>query len=240
VLGSLLEIAVAAHPVAAALAFYEGLGFRGLAVGDIVTTPYAVVAAPRLALGLHEHDRPGPAPTFVRPQLRDHLRALRRMGIELEWSTLADDEFHSAGFCDPNGLPVVLIEARTFSPGGNEEAGGGSVCGEVLELSVATHSRSESVDFWTALGLEVVAEGEAPHPWVRLSGHGFTLGLHENVRFAPGLSFVCDQLAARLEYLEAKGYAARAGAPLSERRDRSATLAGPEGTPLYLLEQAST
>ena len=238
-LGQLLEIALTADPVAKALEFYQGLGFRSLPVGDIVTTPYAVVSQPRLALGLHAREHPGPAPTFVRPELRAHLRALRRAGIELEWSALADDEFHSAAFLDPNGLSVMLIEARTFSPA-PLESDAASVCGEWLELSVATHSREESMNFWSALGLELVAEGEAPHPWIRLSGNGLTLGFHEGVRFPPGLSFVCDQLPARLEYLEAKGYRSRSGAPLGERRDACATLEGPEGTPLYLLELART
>lgn len=236
-LGQLLEIALAAEPVAAALEFYRGLGFRDVPVGDIVTTPYAVVTQPGLALALHGRELAGPAPTFVRPELREHLRALKHLGIELDWSTLADDEFHSAAFLDPNGLSVMLIEARTFSPAPSEGALT-SVCGDWLELSVATHSCEESASFWSLLGLERVAAGDAPHPWLRMRGHGLTIGFHEKSRFAPGLSFVCDQLAARLEYLEAKGYAADTGAPLSERRKQSATLTGPEGTPLYLLEQA--
>jgi hypothetical protein len=237
-LGRFLEIAVSAQPVAAALAFYEGLGFRSVPVGDIVATPYAVVSAPPVWLGLHERERPGPAPTFVRPQLRDHCRALRRLGIDLEFSALRDDEFHSVGFLDPSELLVVLIEARTFSP--SEQPSDPSVCGEFLELSVSTHSRQASVDFWSALGCEVVAAGEAPHAWARMAGHGITLGFHERARFEPGLSFTCSNLAARLEYLNAKGYTTRPGAPLSERRNAAATLRGPDGLPLYLLEQAMT
>jgi hypothetical protein len=44
-------------------------------------------------------------------------------------------------------------------------------------------------------------------------------------------------LQARLEYLRAKGLAPRSGTPIADRAQPSATLAGPEGTHLYLFEK---
>jgi hypothetical protein len=238
-LGSFLEFGVSARPVAEALDYYQRLGFRSLAVGDIVANPYAVVAVPGLLLGLHDRDLPGPAPTFVRPELRDHCRALRRAHVALEFSALKDDEFHRVGFLDPNELLVILVEARTFSPG-SLDITDDCLCGDFLELSAHTHSREESLRFWTALGCDVLATGEAPHPWARVQSHGVRLGFHEGPRFASGLSFRCTNLAGRVAFLEAKGFAVGLGCPLSERRASGATLRAPEGTPLYLLEQAGT
>jgi hypothetical protein len=53
------------------------------------------------------------------------------------------------------------------------------------------------------------------------------------------LSFRCGGLQARLDYLHAKGLAARAGTPIADHGQPSATLTGPEGTQLYLLEKGA-
>ena len=157
------------------------------------------------------------------------------MGIELEFTSLADDQFHQVGFSDPNGQAITLIEARTFSPGSWDSCNV-CACGEFLEFSIATHSTADSQIFWEALGLKVVATGEAPHAWVRLSGHGLVLGLHQTARFHPGLSFRSPSLEARLQYLQAKGLVPKRGGPFAEGDQRGATLVAPEGTLIYLIE----
>ena len=65
-----------------------------------------------------------------------------------------------------------------------------------------------------------------------------TIGLHET-HCVPGLSFRCDDLQARLEYLRAKRLSARTGTPIADRAQASATLVGPEGTHLYLFERGA-
>jgi hypothetical protein len=62
--------------------------------------------------------------------------------------------------------------------------------------------------------------------------------LHET-HCAPGLSFRCDDLRARLDYLHAKGLAGRAGTPIADRAQPSATLRSPDGTHLYLFEKGA-
>src|SRR5690606_15306230 len=139
---------------------------------------------------------------------------------------LADDRFHRATFRDPNDLCATLIEARTFPPVFSS-SGLVSVCGRFVELSVATHALDASISFWTALGFSVGAEGESPHPWRRLEGHGLSLGLHETGRFRFALTFSAPQLEARVEYLRAKGFEPRATSPLTAGTVRSATLVVP-------------
>jgi hypothetical protein len=46
-------------------------------------------------------------------------------------------------------------------------------------------------------------------------------------------------LHARIDYLRAKGLAAREGSPLADRAQPSATLKGPDGTHLYLFEKGA-
>lgn len=232
-----LEFSLSAEPLAASFEFFEVLGFQSIPVNDSLPHPYLVCFDGAIAVGLHARPQPGPQLTFVRPGLRDYVRPLRRVGVELSHEHLADNEFNSVGFCDPAGHEAVLVEARTFPPG-EWDARKVAICGEFLEITLPVLALEESCRFWQALGLSIDAAGEAPHRWRRLAGFGLTLGLHET-HCAAGLSFRCEGLQARLEYLHAKGLAARAGTPLADRGQASATLTAPGGTPLYLFEKGA-
>ena len=72
----------------------------------------------------------------MRPGLRDYVRPLRRLGIEVTDAHLRDNEFNSIGFTDPGGQEVVLIEARTFPPG-DWDSHNVAVCGEFFEVTRA-------------------------------------------------------------------------------------------------------
>ena len=236
-LGQFLEYSFAAQPLADAFEFYRGLGFQTLPVGDQLAHPYIALFDSNVAVGLHDREQSGPLLTFVRPQLRDYARAFRRLGIALEREQLADDEFNQLAFADPNGQGVALIEARTFTRG-EWDWRNVSACGEFAEYSVSTDSIEESRAFWEALGLEATSEGSSPHSRLRLEGCGLVLGLHEAV-FRPGLTFRCTQLAARIDYLRAKGFSVRSGGPLLEHASDVAALTGPGGHVLYLSESST-
>src|SRR5262245_31677622 len=115
-LGQFLEFSLSAEPLARAFEFYRSLGFQPVTVGDQLEHPYVALSDGGVAIGLHARPQDGPLLTFVRPQLRDYARALRRAGIELEQAALADDEFNRVLFADPSGQRVALLEARTFAP----------------------------------------------------------------------------------------------------------------------------
>jgi catechol 2,3-dioxygenase-like lactoylglutathione lyase family enzyme len=233
-LGQFLEFSFAARPLAGAFEFYRSLGFTSIEVGDLLRDPYVALFDGDVAIGLHERELAGPVLTFVRPQLREYVRGIRRAGIEIEQSHLADDEFNHVVFADPNGQQIALLEARTFARGEWNDQNV-SACGRFLEYSLATHSLDQSQSFWRPLGFEPVADGRSPHDWVRLAGHGLVLGLHQ-ARFRSGLCFRSDQLDARLEYLRAKGVSVRLGGPHSERVREAAMVSGPGGDPIYLVE----
>ena len=233
-LGRFLEFSLSAETLARAFEFYRSLGFQPVTVGDQLEHAYVALSDGSVALGLHLRPQDGPLLTFVRPQLRDYARALKRTGIELERAELADDEFNQIVFADPSGQRIALLEARTFAPGEwnhhNVRA-----CGEFLEYSIPTHSLERSRVFWETFGFAPVAKGEAPQPWLRLAGRGVVIGLHA-AGFRPGLTFRSEQLDARLEYLRAQGVDSKAGAPVAEPGQQSATLSSPDGSSIYLVE----
>jgi catechol 2,3-dioxygenase-like lactoylglutathione lyase family enzyme len=236
-LGQFLEYSVAARPLADSFEFFASLGFASIPVSDTLPDPYVVCFDGRIAIGLHARAQPGPRLTFVRPGLRHYVRPLRRLGVELTHEHLRDNEFNSVAFNDPGGQEVELIEARTFSPG-DWDGHNVAICGEQFEVTLPAADLDASSRFWQAFGLTTAASGEVPHRWQRLIGHGVTLGLHET-HCAPGLSFRCEDLHARLDYLRAKGLSAREGSPLADRAQASATLRSPEGTHLYLFERGA-
>ena len=233
-LGQFLEFSLAADSLADAFEFCCSLGFQPVTVGDQLKDPYVALSDGGVAIGLHARAQSGPRLTFVRPRLRDYVRGLRRIGVELEHAALADDEFNHVVFSDPNGQQVALLEARTFTPG-EWNRQNVRACGEFLEYSVPTHSIERSRAFWETFGLTPVASGNVPHPWLRLAGRGLVLGLHE-AGFKPGLSFQAVELDARLEYLRARRVDARAGSPIAEPGRESATLPCPGGGAIYLVE----
>jgi len=236
-LGQFLEYSVAARPLAASFEFYRSLGFASIPVSDTLPDPYLAFFDGRIAVGLHDREQAGPRLTFVRPGVRDYARALRRVGVELAYQHLADNEFNSLGFADPSGQEVTLVEARTFPPG-YWDPQNVAACGTFFELTLPAESLDVSTQFWQTLGFGVLATGEEPHRWQRLGGHGIDIGLHET-HCVPGLSFRCPDVAARSEYLRAKGAKLRAGTPLAGHAQASATLTAPEGTVLYLLESGA-
>lgn len=236
-LGQFLEYSVAAQPLAASFEFFRALGFTSVPVGDSLPEPYVAFFDGAITVGLHDRAQAGPQLTFVRPGLRDYVRPLRRLGIELTGEHLRDSEFNSLSFRDPGGQEIVLLEARTFPPP-EWDTHNVAACGEFLEISLPASELAESSRFWQELGLAPIASGEGPHPWQRLVGRGLTLGLHET-HCAPGPSFRCQGLQGRLEYLRAKGLVTRASTPLSDHAQPSATLAAPDGTQLYLFEKGA-
>ena len=201
-------------------------------VGDQLKDPYVALSDGGVAIGLHARPQEGPLLTFVRPQLRDYARALRRAGVDIEHAALADDEFNQLLFADPNGQRIALLEARTFTPG-EWNRHNVRACGEFLEYSIPTHSLERSLSFWETFGFAVVANGETPHPWLRLAGRGLVIGLHQ-AGFRAGLSFQSEQLEARLEYLRVQGVDSKVGAPVADRGRESATLTCPDGSSIYL------
>jgi hypothetical protein len=190
-------------------------------------------------VGLHDRALDEPALTFVRPGLGDYLRGLRHLGVEIEYQHLGEHEFNEAGFRDPNDHLIVMLEARTFSPG-VWHPGRVAACGKLIEYGMATHSLEGSRSFWEKLGFVCTAEGDEPHPWARLAGHGLTLGLHQTTAFRTALCYASHPLEGRIEYLKAKGLDVRFGTPLRPAKRASACLRGPGDALIFMLDEVAT
>jgi catechol 2,3-dioxygenase-like lactoylglutathione lyase family enzyme len=172
--GRFLEVSVPAPDILRSLAFYRALGFAELTTGDIRPWHYAVVSDGHIALGLQGAGGvEEPALTFVRPNLARQVEALERVGQAFEFRRLGADEFHEAALRSPDGLLILMIEARTWSPG--ETPAHGCRVGRCVEVTLACADAAVTRPFFESAGFLPV-DGDDP---VRLHTPGITLGLRE-------------------------------------------------------------
>lgn len=220
--GSFLELSVPTPDIGASLDFWLRLGFVEVPVNDIRPRGYAAVTDGHTVIGLQAGGLEEPALTFVRPDLARHARRLVDEGMELAFLRLDDDQFNEAGLRTPDGQLVMLLEAPTFVPSGDEAVM--PLVGQCTELALGCPVPEDTRVFFESAGFLGVETGSGGP--VLLSVPGLTLALHDRaargtiaLRFATGAD--CRE---RLENLGIIGRFA-AGELL---------LTAPEGTRLVL------
>lgn len=223
--GRFLELSVPAPDILQSLGFYRSLGFVELPAGDIRPWHYAVVTDGRIAIGLHAAGIDEPALAFVRPNLASQVRALEDAGHEFDMRRLGPDEFHEAALRGPDGHRVLMMEARTFSPGGDSPATP-PIVGTCVEVTLACRSRDATRGFFEAAGF--LPADEQGSEVVKLHTPGVLLGLREAPRSA----------AAVLRFAATDGEHRRAALAaldlLPVNRPEGEVLLAPEGTRLVL------
>ena len=200
--------------------------------------PYLVCFDGAIAVGLHDRAKRGPRLTFVRPGLRDYVRALRRPGVELDArSTCATTSSTRSASPTP-----AAKRSRCSRRARSRPATGIATTWPSAASSSSTRCRPTRLDvssrFWEPLGLAAVAAGEAPHRWQRLAGRGLTLGLHET-HCVPGLELSLRRLAGAARVSAREGIVRRAtGTPIARSRAGVGDARrSPRATHLYLLEK---
>jgi catechol 2,3-dioxygenase-like lactoylglutathione lyase family enzyme len=234
VLGRFLEISVHAPDILESLAFYERLGFTQAQVGEAWSHPYAVITDGRLFIGLHQYEFPSPSLTYVQPDLMHHLDRLEQLGIELAFRRLGADVFNEAGFTDPDGQMIALLEARTYSPpdrAGNQT----SRLGWFEELALPVRDLQASADFWERLGFVPLEESDDPYPRIGLTSDTLNVALvRTGALETPALVFAEADMADRIRRLREGGIEFSRNLPRMLDPERNALLKAPEGTLLLL------
>jgi catechol 2,3-dioxygenase-like lactoylglutathione lyase family enzyme len=232
-LGRFLEIGIATQDVAAALAFYEALGFVQAQVGEAWPHAYAVVTDGRLSLGLHATDIESPLPTWAAPNLRECLDTLSALGIEAEQVQLDDLSLHQAVIRDPSGQALRLLEARTFSPPALA-AGYESELGYFEEVAIGTANLAAASRFWESLGFVAFEPVLEPLPKVVASSTDLNLGLLDCDLPAPLLCFTAVDMPGRISRLRDQGYAFARRVPRGFDPQATAVLQAPDGVQVLL------
>jgi catechol 2,3-dioxygenase-like lactoylglutathione lyase family enzyme len=234
-LGRFLEVSIHAPDILESLAFYERLGFTQASVGEAWSHPYAVVTDGHLFIGLHQYEFPSPSLTYVQPELMAHLERLEQLGIELAFRRVGTDIFNEAGFSDPNGQMITLLEARTFSP---PERGGHqmSQLGWFEEFALPARDVDASAAFWEELGFVPVEMSEEPYPHIGLTSDTLNVSLVRGAMLqGPTLVFSESDMAGRINRLRERGMEFSPRLPRSLDPGTNALLEAPEGTRLLLV-----
>ena len=194
-LGQFLEYSVAARPLAASFEF-----FRVARLHEHSGQRHAAGSLPRLLRRRHRGRPPrprasGPA-ADVRAAGAPRLRApaTPRSASSSRDEHLRDNEFNSIGFTDPGGQEVVLIEARTFPPGG-WDAHNVAICGEFFEVTLPANEprRVEPLLAGAWVRARRLRRGAAPLATARRARHRPRACTRRTA--CPGLSFRCRRLA---------------------------------------------
>lgn len=234
--GRFLEVAISTRDIAAAVAFYEQLGFAQLITGDALPHRYGVLSDGRLSLGLHERERPSPSLCFVLPGLARARPVFELAGFEPELAELGEDALHELHLRDPDGHSVTLLEARTYSPPAAGTAAD-SQLGYFCHLSLPETDFRAARSFWERGGFVALPEVGEPYPHLPLTSDGINLAFHQRRLSAqPLLVFECPQLAARVLRLREQGVVLQPDPPRGMNRARSALIEAPEGTLLLLVD----
>lgn len=216
-LGRFLELSVFSRDIATSVAFWESLGLAHGRVGDTWQHHYAVMSDGRLVLGLHSYEFSSPSVTWVRPDLADALPHIRALGIEFDFAKTGAQEFNEAGFRDPDGQVVTLLEARTWSQDFGY-AWPGTLLGHFREYRYPSRDPAATVAFWERLGLVADATGAGP---VAVAG-GLTLAPRQAAS-GPELVFEHPEADTVREALAARGLAVAVAA------DGAVCLRAPDG-----------
>ncbi|MEA5444946.1 hypothetical protein VCB98_03835 [Gammaproteobacteria bacterium AB-CW1] len=221
-LGRLLELSLDCEAVLDSLHFWQGLGFESIPVGDVWPHRYGVMSDGRLCLGLHDYRFPSPSLTFVTPDLPEQVRQLEQSGIDFAFIKLGPNQFNEAGFFDPSGQTVCLLEARTFSPPPFRQESF-SLPGHFRALRRRTRDPEKAAIFWEDLGLIPSPDAEGI---TEVCAEGFNLQFS---RSGPEVSLVFEtpELEARLAKLEYDGHPLR-------RMGQEAEIQAPDGLNLRL------
>jgi catechol 2,3-dioxygenase-like lactoylglutathione lyase family enzyme len=223
--GKFLEVSVPTADILRSLEFYRALGFAELTTGDIRAWHYTVVTDGRIAIGLHGGGIEEPALSFVRPNLARQVRALEELGHEFEFQRLGAEEFNEAALRSPDGHLILMLEARTFSPGEDTE-GPTSLIGHCTEVTLACADPGVTRSFFENAGF--LPADEPQSDIVHLQTPGVTLGLRETARSAAAtLRFAAGDAREVLRVLKEKELRTTRGAD-------GHVIKAPEGTRLVI------
>lgn len=231
-LGQFLEVSIHCPEVRESMEFYRRLGLGLAETNDIWRHHYAAMTDGKVALGLHAYEFPSPSLTWVHPGLVAYLPELKNAGIDFEFLKTGEDEFHEAGFLDPDGQMVAVLEARTFSP--PAAPGRLPVIGYFQEYRYPVRSITDSARFWEPLGfVAIAAEDEGP---LVLTSDGIDLCVFEGPSAPPVLVYASLDLEATTAELLSRGIVGQSARdPLSG--NDAIELTAPEGSRLLVVQE---
>ena len=232
-IGNFLEFSIRTPDVLESLNFYKALGFEELQSSDAWPHKYAVVSDGVLNIGLHDREFDSPGVCFVQPELAKHARSMADHGFDFTHLQLGEEAFNELHFVDRDKHTIMMLEARTFY--GGDEDDNNSACGSWFELTLPVRDAMRSARFWAPIAPQILDMREEPTLHMRFDAGGAALGLSESIALhGPSLCFRCDDRSA-IKALCERHEVTTETFPGFEGAFRA--IRAPEGTCLYLFDE---
>jgi catechol 2,3-dioxygenase-like lactoylglutathione lyase family enzyme len=243
-LGHFLEIAIPTTDIAASVEFYERLGFAQCLTGDAWPHRYGVLSDGRIHLGLHER---APrleqlTPCFVHAGVASEAGRLERSGLTPVHVHAGEESLHHLWLADPGGHPVLIKEARTFSPAPVDpaaELGARSLCGRFLQLSLPEPDFQSARVFWETAGFVGLPEEEEPYAHEPLTSDTLDLAFHAPRSCDTSLLVFEYTGSALSEQLQGRHIQPLRRGPRGLTQPGNLLIEAPEGTLLLLVPSAA-
>jgi len=209
--GRFLEFSVPTHDVQESLNFYRDLGFSEIPVGDIRNYHYGVVTDGRIAIGLHADGIGEPALSFINSDVASYLQRVSPAGETLSFARLGAEDFHEIGVQTPDGLLLIMMEARTFSHARLSELPA-PITGRSSEISLGCRDIDNATRYWIDAGF-VAARDTADNQVenrAELLAPALRLGLQTNLPAGQMvLRFTLEDMDQTLEMLDRRNVPVR-------------------------------
>jgi len=212
-----VEIAMATPRLAESLLFYQGLGFVLIKQTDR-PQPSARLTDGVVVIDVMEG-------VFASPQLH-------------YYKPRPGPEGQEAAVADPSGVTMVVYHFPVPAKIAGFDAVSTSKMGRFSELSIGTGDLKASMKYWEKMGFKVATSSEVPYPWAVMSDGSITVGLQKKGESAgAGLTYSAADMAGRIAALKKAGYRFSNETMNAEGKVGFATLTGPGGERIYLVEE---
>lgn len=206
-LGEYMEIVTAVDDEAAAVAFYEKLGF--VLVGE------NVVSDGSYNLRVRKGDFPSPLLSYAGSSSPSEFIAPGNLPVSTS--------IVSGDIPMPGGSPLTRTPLSRL--------------GKFGEFAVPVEDTQASVDFWRQYGYETLHFANAGYPFAILSDNLFVLGLHQTTEFnVPYITYFAPDMDRIIADLKAGGFAVTDFPPEVDGKVVNASMTGPGGIGIFLFQ----
>ena len=219
-LGQATQITIGTGNIDASSLFYSKLGFRIIAEGDN-PNKWLQMTDDALLLLLNEDHMEYVGLTYFSSQMEYNVNTLENSGVSLVHKSEKDGRFFQGIFLSPDGFGISLVN---FDPSGSYQPKRQNLLnfpkeyyrepdkfpnkslGIFGEFSQPVRNLDVSLQFWRALGFEVLSLNQNPYPWAIISDDLNLIGLHQTQDFKyPAITYFAPDMNLRVLELKKAG-----------------------------------
>jgi catechol 2,3-dioxygenase-like lactoylglutathione lyase family enzyme len=206
--GDYLQISLSVTDLDSSLRFYQKLGFKEIKVSESSSVPWALMTDGWKMFMISQNPYPSPALTYYSKDLSWRIDSLKAENIPFEDVTNALNPSRTLVIKDPSNMGITLIQLDVNKLPTPDDSSF-TILGKFAEISIPVNDLAASLHYYTRFGFSIIASGDAPLPWAKVSDQNLTLGFYET-DLITGIAFTYDSMDMEKTTTELK----KAGIPI--------------------------